>query len=59
MKTKSPTMKLISEILIGLVALEAFYILYIEMFAWATKGPKIFRCFPKDLFVPIKALAAN
>ena len=52
-------MKLISEILIGLVALEAFYILYIEMFAWATKGPKIFRCFPKDLFVPIKALTAN
>ena len=52
-------MKLISEILIGLVALEAFYILYIEMFAWTTKGPKIFRGFPKDLFVPTKALAAN
>ena len=52
-------MKLISEILIGLVALEAFYILYIEMFAWTTKGPKIFRGFPKELFVPTKALAAN
>ncbi len=56
---KSPTMKLISEILIGVVALEAFYIVYIEMFAWTTKGPKIFRGFPKDLFVPTKALAAN
>lgn len=52
-------MKLTSEIFIGLVALEAFYILYIEMFAWTTKGPKIFRGFPKDLFVPTKALAAN
>jgi putative membrane protein len=52
-------MKLLSEIAIGLVALEAFYILYIEMFAWTTKGPKIFKGFPKDLFVPTKSLAAN
>ncbi len=52
-------MKLLSEITIGLVALEAFYILYIEMFAWKTKGPKIFKGFPKDLFVPTKSLAAN
>ena len=29
------------------------------MFAWTTKGPKIFRGFPKDLFEPTKALAAN
>jgi putative membrane protein len=52
-------MKLISEILTGFVAFEAFYFLYFEMFAWTTKGPKIFRGFPKDLFVPTKALAAN
>lgn len=29
------------------------------MFAWTTKGPKIFRGFPKDMFVPTKSMAAN
>ena len=29
------------------------------MFAWTTRGPKVFRSFPKDLFEPTKALAAN
>ncbi|MFT6921827.1 MAG: putative membrane protein [Crocinitomicaceae bacterium] len=30
-----------------------------EMFAWTTKGPKVFRSFPKDLFEKTKAMAAN
>lgn len=29
------------------------------MFAWETRGPKIFRGFPRDLFLPTKAMAAN
>lgn len=29
------------------------------MFAWTTRGPKVFRAFPKDLFEPTKAMAAN
>jgi len=29
------------------------------MFAWETKGRKVFRSFPKDLFTPTKAMAAN
>jgi putative membrane protein len=29
------------------------------MFAWTTRGPKIFRKFPSELFEPTKALAAN
>lgn len=29
------------------------------MFAWETKGPKVFRSFPKDLFPKTKAMAAN
>jgi putative membrane protein len=33
--------------------------MYFEMFAWTTKGPKVFRNFPKDLFIPTKAMAAN
>lgn len=29
------------------------------MFAWLTKGPKVFRNFPKDLFPKTKTMAAN
>ena len=29
------------------------------MFLWTTRGPKVFRNFPKDLFEPTKTLAAN
>lgn len=52
-------MKILITILIGLVALLHLYFLWFEMFAWTTRGPKIFRNFPKDLFKPTKALAAN
>lgn len=52
-------MEIISKILIGLVALIHLYILWFEMFAWTTRGPKVFRAFPKDLFEPTKAMAAN
>lgn len=46
-------------ILIGIIAFLHLYFMYFEMFAWTTKGPKIFRSFPKDLFPPTKAMAAN
>ena len=52
-------MEITLNILIGLVALLHLYFLYFEMFAWTTKGPKIFRNFPKDLFEPTKSMAAN
>ena len=52
-------MEITLNILIGLVALLHLYFLYFEMFAWTTKGPKIFRNFPKDLFEPTKPMAAN
>jgi putative membrane protein len=29
------------------------------MFAWTTRGKKIFKKFPKDMFEPTKSLAAN
>ncbi|NND88971.1 MAG: DUF1304 domain-containing protein, partial [Flavobacteriaceae bacterium] len=32
---------------------------YFEMFAWTSKGPKIFRHFPKEIFKPTQAMAAN
>lgn len=46
-------------ILIGFVALLHLYFLYFEMFAWTTKGRKVFRSFPSDLFEPTKSMAAN
>jgi len=52
-------MEIAISILIGLVALLHFYFLYFEMFAWTTKGKKVFRNFPEDLFEPTKAMAAN
>ena len=52
-------MSLFSQIIIVLVALLHFYFLYFEMFAWTTKGPNIFRNFPKDLFPKTKTMAAN
>lgn len=46
-------------IIIGIVALMHFYFLWLEMFAWETRGKKVFRGFPKDLFKPTKKMAAN
>ncbi|MEP6796276.1 MAG: DUF1304 domain-containing protein [Saprospiraceae bacterium] len=52
-------MAIISNILVGLVALIHLYIVWLEMFAWTTRGRKVFKNFPTDLFEPTKALAAN
>jgi len=47
-------------ILIGIIALEHLYILYMEMFAWETLGKKTFKeALPEQLFKPTKGLAAN
>lgn len=52
-------MKLISQLLISLVAIEHVYILWMEMFAWTTRGRKTFKSLAPELFEPTKALAAN
>ncbi len=52
-------MEIIFKIVIGLVAFIHLYILWFEMFAWESRGPKVFRAFPRDLFSPTKAIAAN
>ncbi len=53
-------MKLLADILTAIVALEHLYILYIEMFAWETRGAKVFEgALPKELFAQTKGLAAN
>lgn len=48
-----------ANIIIGLVALIHLYIFTFECFMWESRGPKVFRSFPKDLFPQTKAMAAN
>ena len=52
-------MRLAINILIGIIACMHCYILWFEMFAWKTRGRKVFRKFPKELFDQTTVLAAN
>lgn len=52
-------MALIATILIWLIAALHLYILWFEMFAWESRGPKVFSHFPKELFPQTKTMAAN
>tara|TARA_R110000751_G_scaffold128292_1_gene230338 strand:+ start:292 stop:663 length:372 start_codon:yes stop_codon:yes gene_type:complete len=52
-------MIVLAKIITVLVAFIHVYILWIEMFAWTTTGRKVFKNFPKDLFIPTKQMAAN
>lgn len=52
-------METIIKILIGLIAFIHLYILWFEMFAWETRGRKVFKKFPKELFSQTKELGAN
>lgn len=51
---------MIAKILIAAVAAEHLYILWLEMFAWETRGKKVFRgAMPDELFRPTRTMAAN
>ncbi len=52
-------MEIAIKIVIGIVALFHLYVMWLEMFAWTTKGPKTFKNFEKELFPKTKSLAAN
>lgn len=52
-------MRIISLILIALIAALHLYIAYFEMFAWETTGPRVFPTLPADSFSQTKALATN
>lgn len=52
-------MSLPTQIIIGFIAFIHIYILWFEMFAWTTRGPKVFKSFSKELFPQTKAMAAN
>ena len=49
----------LAKLITAFVALQHGYILWLEMFAWTTKGRKVFSNFPADLFEPTKNMAAN
>lgn len=46
-------------ILITIIALMHLYFLWLEMFAWTSRGRKVFKSLPQELFEPTKTLAAN
>jgi len=53
-------MQILAMILVALVALEHLYILWLEMFAWETRGKAVFKgALKPELFAPTKVLAAN
>nr|WP_298929166.1 DUF1304 domain-containing protein [uncultured Erythrobacter sp.] len=52
-------MQTLSKLAIGLIALLHLYIAWFEMFAWTTRGPKVFASFPAELFEPTIPMAAN
>jgi putative membrane protein len=52
-------MNLLSQIIIGFIALLHLYILWLEMFAWTTRGRKVFKTIPADQFEKTKVMAAN
>ncbi|WP_443944496.1 DUF1304 domain-containing protein [Pedobacter sp. AW1-32] len=52
-------MELTAQLIIGLIAIIHLYILWLEMFAWTTKAPKVFKSLPKELFPQTKTLAGN
>lgn len=54
-------MEILAKVLIGIVALEHLYILWLEMFAWTTVGKKVFRGVGSsdNFFEETKTMAAN
>lgn len=52
-------MSWLAMILVGSIAALHLYIAWFEMFAWETRGPRVFSAFPRPLFAQTKAMAAN
>ena len=52
-------MKKVSLIFIALIALLHSYIAWFEIFAWTSRGPKVFETFPPELFEQTIQMAAK
>ncbi len=58
--TNRPNKKMLFiKIIALLVALLHSYFMYFELFQWESRGPKIFKQMPKEIFRPTKVLAGN
>lgn len=47
------------KIIIGVVAVQHYFIMLMEMFMWEKRGPSIFKSFEKKLFSETTAMAKN
>lgn len=52
-------MNLTTQIIVGFVVFIHLYILWLEMFVWTTRGRKVFKTIPADMFEKTKVMAAN
>ncbi|MCH9671252.1 MAG: DUF1304 domain-containing protein [Gammaproteobacteria bacterium] len=52
-------MRKVANVFISAIAALHLYIAWFEMFAWETRGPKVFSAFPVELFAQTIAMAAN
>lgn len=52
-------MRTIATVLTSVIALLHLYIAWFEIFAWESRGPRIFSTFPPELFSQTTAMAAN
>ena len=52
-------MNTLINVLVGFITLFHIYILWLEMFAWTTRGPKVFKNFSEVLFETKTPLTAN
>lgn len=53
------TMRRLALALVALIAALHLYIAWFEMFAWTSRGPKVFDTLPPDIFGQTTQLAAN
>ena len=52
-------MNILTQLVIGFIALLHLYIVWLEMFAWTTRARKVFKTIPPDQFEKTKIMAAN
>jgi putative membrane protein len=50
---------MVAKLAVGLVTLIHIYILWLEMFGWMTRGPKVFKSVPADNFAKTREMAGN
>lgn len=53
------SLKTLALVLVALIALLHVYIAWFEIFAWTSRGPRVFDTFPPELFGQTTQMAAN